>query len=63
MEEHWLSMKEVTVYLGVRRETIYKWIKTRELPAHRIGKLWKFQKAELDAWVKSGKAAQPESGK
>ena len=56
-------MKEVTVYLGVRRETVYKWIKTRELPAHRIGKLWKFQKAEVDTWVKSGKAALPESCK
>ncbi len=55
-------MKELTVYLGVRRETVYKWIKTRELPAHRTGKLWKFKQAEIDTWVNSGKAAMPVSG-
>ena len=28
-----------------------------EIPAHKIGKQWKFKKSELDEWVKSGKSA------
>ena len=60
MEDRWLSLKEITEYLGIRRETVYRWIEQREMPGHRIGKLWKFKKDEVDAWVKSGKAADVE---
>ena len=60
MEDRWLSLKEITEYLGIRRETVYRWIEQREMPGHRIGKLWKFKKDEVDAWVKSGKAADAE---
>ena len=56
MEERWLSMKEISEYLGVTRETIYKWIEDREMPGHRMGKFWKFKRDEVDVWVKSGKA-------
>ena len=60
MEDRWLSLKEITEYLGIRRETVYRWIEQREMPGHRIGKLWKFKKDEVDIWVKSGKAADAE---
>ena len=63
MEDRWLSLKEITEYLGIRRETVYRWIEQREMPGHRIGKLWKFKKDEVDAWVKSGKAADVEEEK
>ena len=56
MEERWLSMKEISEYLGVTRETIYKWSEDREMPGHRMGKFWKFKRDEVDVWVKSGKA-------
>ena len=36
-----------------------EWIKKQNgIPAHKIGKLWKFKKSELDEWVKSGKSAK-----
>ena len=34
-----------------------KAIKKTDIPAHRVGKRWMFDKAELEAWVKSGKSA------
>jgi len=55
--ERWLSVDEIAEHLGVGRETIYNWIEKREMPAHRVGRLWKFQKGEVDAWIKSGRAA------
>jgi hypothetical protein len=34
------------------------------LPAHRVGRLWKFKLAEVDAWVRSGGADETgEAGK
>jgi len=56
MEDRWLSMKEICKHLGVSDDTVYKWIDKFDMPAHRLGRLWKFKKAEVDAWVKSGGA-------
>lgn len=55
MTERWLSVDEIAEHLGVSRDTIYNWIK-KDMPAHKIGKLWKFKASEVDAWAKSGKA-------
>ena len=57
VEARWLSVDEIAAYLGVGRETIYSWIDKRDLPAHRVGRFWKFQKEDVDNWIKSGKAA------
>ncbi len=54
MEDRWLSGDEIAVYLGVQRDTVYGWIATKNLPAHRVGRLWKFKREEVDAWVRSG---------
>ena len=40
-DNRWCSLKEVCLYLGVGRDTIFKWIKTREMPAVKIGRQWK----------------------
>jgi len=55
MNDRWHSVTEICAYLGINRETVYKWIKTKQLPAHRIGKLYKFKLAEIDKWVKKDK--------
>ena len=54
----WYSLKEICAYLGVSRDTIFKWIETKNMPAQKIGRQWKFKLDEVDAWVKSGEAAE-----
>ena len=56
----WLSVQEIAAYLGVKSEPIYTWIENKDMPAHKVGRLWKFKVSEVDAWVRSGKAAQEE---
>lgn len=55
--EGWVGINEASEYLGVTKDTIRSWIRKTDIPAHKIGKLWKFKLSELDAWVKSGKSA------
>ncbi len=54
--ERWLSVDEITAHLGVARDTVYRWIDRKGMPAHRVGKLWKFKASEVDEWVRSGGA-------
>jgi excisionase family DNA binding protein len=61
MSDRWLSVEEIAEHLGVSKDTVYAWISKRNMPAHRIGRLWKFQAAEVDEWVRSGGAAESES--
>ena len=58
IEDRWLSVEEICTYLGVSNDTVYKWIDKHDMPAHRMGRLWKFKKDEVDEWVKAGGADQ-----
>lgn len=62
MADRWLSVEEIAQYLGVSKDTVYTWITKRGMPAHRIGRLWKFKADEIDSWVKSGGAAESVAG-
>lgn len=55
--ESWIGIEEAASHLGVTKDTIRNWIKKTDIPAHKIGKLWKFKRSELDEWVTSGKSA------
>ena len=52
--EPWVSVEDVAKHLGVAKDSIYRWIESRRLPAHRIGRLWKFRLSEVDDWVEAG---------
>ena len=54
--ERWYSLEEIAEHLGVSQDTIHRWIRTKQMPAHKVGRLWKFDVAEVNDWVKSGEA-------
>lgn len=51
--EPWVSVDQIAEHLGVTRDSIYRWIDSKGLPAHRVGRLWKFQVSEVDDWVRA----------
>jgi excisionase family DNA binding protein len=51
--DRWYSMKEICEHLGISRDTALKWIFEKDMPAHKVGRLWKFKTIEIDSWVKS----------
>ncbi len=54
--ERWLSVEEIGAHLGVSKETVYRWLEKKKIPAHRVGRLWKFKAREVDQWVMDGGA-------
>ena len=58
--EPWVSVEDVAGHLGVVRDSVYRWIDGRGLPAHKIGRIWKFKLSEVDDWVRAGGAGYDE---
>ena len=57
IEDRCLSVDEIGKYLGVSSDTVYRWIDKNAMPAHRMVRLWKFKKDEVNEWLKAGGAA------
>ena len=62
MAEPWVSVEDVAKHLGVAEDSVYRWIEGKGLPAHRMGRLWKFKISEVDEWVREGGAASDTLG-
>lgn len=54
--EPWVTAEQVAQHLGIVKDTVYRWRESKGLPAHKVGRLWKFQLSEVDAWVRAGGA-------
>ncbi|MCB9688818.1 MAG: helix-turn-helix domain-containing protein [Alphaproteobacteria bacterium] len=55
--EPWASVEDVARHLAVSHDTVYRWIEGKGLPAHKVGRLWKFKLADVNEWVRSGGAS------
>ncbi|NUR52951.1 MAG: helix-turn-helix domain-containing protein [Acidobacteria bacterium] len=54
--EAFLTTEEVLSYLKITPRTIYRLIRSGELPAVRIGRQWRFRRADLDQWLERQRA-------
>ena len=37
--DRWYSVDEIANYLGIKKETLYKWLAEKDVPAHKVGNL------------------------
>ncbi len=48
----WLTLDELAVYLKRGRSTLYKMAREGEIPSTKIGREWRFDKDEIDEWIR-----------
>jgi excisionase family DNA binding protein len=46
-----MTMKEVAAYLRVAVPTITRLLKRGGIPGFKIGSDWRFNRAQIDAWI------------
>ena len=56
MSDRWQSVEEIAEHLGVSKDTIYGWVTSKGMPGHKVGRLWKFKKDDVDTWIREGGA-------
>jgi len=47
-KERWVGVDDVATHLGITRDTVYRWMEKKRLPAHRVGRVWRFKLSEID---------------
>lgn len=60
MNDKWLTIDELAAYLKIGRTKLYTMAQNRMIPGSKIGSQWRFDREEIDAWIKSGQAAKTE---
>ena len=58
MEDSYWSVKQAAEYLGISRDTLYRFSREGLIPSYKISRLVKFKKSDLDEWIKKYKRRQ-----
>ena len=48
-----LDVEELAHYLKLQKQTIYNWLSQRKISGIKIGGVWRFDRKEIDKWLKS----------
>lgn len=54
----WMTAEETTKYLGIGKSKLYELAQAGEIPRHKVGKVWKFHRDDLDAWVRASRSIE-----
>src|ERR1700677_3873961 len=55
MTTTWLNTDEAAEYLGLGKTLVYALAQEGKIPANKVGKQWRFEKAHLDEWIRAKK--------
>jgi len=50
-DDQLMSVKELADYLNVNISTVYQWSQQGQVPAMKIGKMWRYRRAEIEEWL------------
>jgi excisionase family DNA binding protein len=61
VEEALMDIKQVAAYLQITEATAYNWAQNGRLPGIKIGRIWRFRREDIEAWLDEN-MCRPESG-
>ena len=50
-DDQLMSVRDVAEYLQVDMSTVYLWSQRGQMPAMKVGRMWRYRRAEIDAWL------------
>ncbi len=56
-----MSIREASAYLGVSKESLYRYLREESIPAFKLGNRWRFKKSVLDRWMEKQSAHREKS--
>jgi excisionase family DNA binding protein len=56
-QNKWLTIDDLAEYLKMGRTKLYRMAQDGEIPASKVGNQWRFDREEIDQWMKSQRPA------
>lgn len=56
MNNEIMTIKEVAEYLKIKEVTAYSLAAKGEIPGFKVGGSWRFDKADIEAWIQERKS-------
>ncbi|HUU20062.1 MAG TPA: helix-turn-helix domain-containing protein [Sedimentisphaerales bacterium] len=50
-----MTVEDVAEYLRIKSSTVYEWASNGKLPGVKIGRLWRFERSEIEKWVRENR--------
>jgi excisionase family DNA binding protein len=50
-EQTLMDIKQVAAYLKINEATAYTWAQSGKLPGIKIGRIWRFRREDIEAWL------------
>ena len=47
-----MNIEELAEYLGLQKQTIYNWLHKKKISGIKIGKVWRFDRKEIEKWLR-----------
>jgi PTS system nitrogen regulatory IIA component len=52
-DDQLMSVRDLADYLQVDMSTVYLWSQRGQIPAMKVGRMWRYRRSEIDAWLES----------
>jgi len=47
-----MTTEETCHYLKITQRTLYRYLRSRQIPAFKLGKEWRFVRSDLEQWIR-----------
>ena len=54
----WMTAEETAKYLGIGKSRLYELAQAGRIPRHKVGKVWRFHRVDVDAWVRASRSIE-----
>lgn len=51
-ESELMTAMETCRYLKITQRTLYRYLRSRQIPAFKLGKEWRFVRSDLEQWIR-----------
>ena len=52
-----MTAEETCRYLKITPRTLYRYLRSRQIPAFKLGKEWRFVRSDLEQWIRESTRA------
>jgi PTS system nitrogen regulatory IIA component len=59
-DEPLMSVREIAEYLNVHISSIYMWSQKGQIPAIKMGTMWRYRRSEIDRWLSERRSPRVE---